>query len=67
MATSPVAIDGFLYSPQYPLTRLSGQVRTDLGGRVSCVPAYLFGPSKSDYVARLLYLRCLNTDLCRLK
>ena len=67
MATSTVAIDGFLYSPECPLTRLSGRVRADLGGRVSCVPAYLFGPSKSDCVARLLHLRCLNTDLCRLE
>lgn len=67
MATSTVAIDSFLYSLEYPLTRLSGQVRADHGGGVSYVPAYLFGPSKSDCVARLLYLRCLNTDLCRLE
>lgn len=47
MATSTVAVDGFLYSPEYPLTMLSGRVRADLVGGVSCVPGYLFGPSKS--------------------
>lgn len=67
MATSTVAINSFLYSPEYPLTRLSGQTRADHGGGVSCVPAYLFGPSKSECIARLLHLRCLNADLCRLE